>query len=59
MLCLSRKVDEEIYIGDDTRVKVLGIRGGKVKLGIISDQRHRIDRGEVRERIEKERKDGR
>jgi carbon storage regulator len=34
MLALSRRVDEEIVIGDDIRVVVLAIKGPRVRLGI-------------------------
>lgn len=36
MLVLSRKKNESIRIGDDIKVKVLDIRGGHVRLGIVA-----------------------
>lgn len=33
MLVLSRKVDEQIIIGDNVRVTVVSIRGNQVRLG--------------------------
>ena len=35
MLILTRKKEETIKIGDDITVRVLGIQGGNVKLGIV------------------------
>ncbi len=34
MLVLSRKLNEEIVIGDDIRVKLIDVRGNKIRLGI-------------------------
>ena len=34
MLVLSRKEQEHIRIGEDVRISVISIRGGKVRLGI-------------------------
>ena len=34
MLCLSRKINERIIIGDDIVITVVAIRGDKVRLGI-------------------------
>lgn len=36
MLVLGRKLDETIVIGDGIIVKVVGIAGGQVKLGITA-----------------------
>lgn len=54
MLTLSRKLDEEIVIGDDIVVKILRIDGQQVKLGISAPPEVRVDRKEVRERIDAE-----
>jgi carbon storage regulator len=34
MLCISRKVDEKVFIGDNISVQIIEIRAGKVKIGI-------------------------
>lgn len=44
MLVLTRKIDEEILIGE-TRVKVLSVSAGKVKLGVTADTSIPIVRG--------------
>ena len=36
MLVLTRRIDEEIRIGDDVTIKVVGISGCKVRLGITA-----------------------
>jgi len=34
MLVLSRKLDEAIWLGDNIKIKIMGIEKGVVKLGI-------------------------
>jgi len=34
MLVLTRKRDESIHIGDDIRIVVLGVDGGRVRIGV-------------------------
>ncbi len=58
MLVLSRKVDEDILIGDDIWVRVVEIRGDKVRLGIEAPKEMRVDRSEVRDEILRERAAG-
>jgi carbon storage regulator len=47
MLVLSRKVGEEIVIGNDIRIKVLEIRGGKARIGIVAPEHVVVDRQEI------------
>lgn len=56
MLVLSRKADTEICIGDDVVITVLSVRGDTVKIGIKAPREVTVHRGEVRDRIEAERK---
>lgn len=51
MLCLSRKVGEEIVIAGSIRVQVVAVRGDKVRLGITADPSIRVDRAEVHARM--------
>lgn len=51
MLVLSRKVDEEIIIGDDISIKVVSVQNGIVKLGFEAPQDKVILRGELKEAI--------
>lgn len=59
MLVLSRKKDESLIIGDEIEVKVLEIRGDKVRLGVVAPKSVRVDRGEVRDAIAEQQKDRR
>ncbi|MFP3922526.1 carbon storage regulator CsrA [Pseudomonas sp. W5-36] len=51
MLVLTREIGETFNIGDDITVKVLGITGNQVRLGIDAPQSIRIHRAEVIRRI--------
>lgn len=54
MLVLSRHKDECIMIGDDVIVRVVDIRGDKVRLGIEAPNATPIHREEVYEEIKRE-----
>ena len=47
MLVLSRKMNEEVVIGENIRVQVLEVRGGRVKLGFTAPPEVRICRDEL------------
>src|SRR4051794_23086902 len=47
MLVLSRKVGEEIVIGDNIRLKVLSIRGNQIRLGFTAPKDVVIHREEL------------
>ncbi|HEV3236669.1 MAG TPA: carbon storage regulator CsrA [Gemmataceae bacterium] len=50
MLVLSRKLGEEIIIGDNIRIGVLAIHGNHVRLGFTAPQDVSIRREELRQR---------
>lgn len=54
MLVLSRKKDEMITIGDDVTVKVVQIRGDKVRIGITAPVHIPVHRQEVYDVIQAE-----
>ncbi|MEI3600049.1 MULTISPECIES: carbon storage regulator CsrA [unclassified Oceanobacillus] len=47
MLVLTRKKNEAIQIGDDIEIKVLGMEGDQVKLGIEAPKSVDIHRKEI------------
>jgi len=47
MLCLSRRVDEKIMIGDDIVVMVLDVKGDRVRIGIDAPSDVIILRNEI------------
>lgn len=49
MLVLHRKKNQEIVIGKDIRIMVVGIRGNNVRLGITAPENIEVDRLEIRE----------
>ena len=50
MLVLTRKLNESIVIDGNIQVKVVGIRGNQVRLGITAPETLGIYRSELRER---------
>jgi carbon storage regulator len=51
MLVLTRRLGEEIVIGNGIRVTVTAIRGDRVRIGITAPPNVRVDRAEVHARI--------
>lgn len=47
MLVLSRKVGQEILIGDNVRITVTKVSGNRVTLGVEAPEHVRILRGEL------------
>ncbi len=50
MLVLTRRVGEEIVIGNDIRVTIVAVQGSKVRLGIAAPKGILVDRHEVHHR---------
>ena len=51
MLILSRKLEEAIWLGDNIKVKIMGIEKGTVKLGIEAPSEITILREELKEAV--------
>ena len=54
MLVLSRQRDESIIIGDEIEIKVVDIRGDKVRLGITAPKEISVHRKEVYDAIRRQ-----
>jgi len=54
MLVLSRKTNEEILIGNDVRITIVSMQGGKVRLGIDAPRDTNVVRTELLKRDERE-----
>jgi len=51
MLILSRKLDEAIWLGDNIKVKIMGIEKGTVKIGIEAPTNITILREELKDAV--------
>ena len=47
MLVLSRKIGEEILIGENIRLTILSTKGERVRIGIAAPPEVRVDRYEL------------
>ena len=56
MLVLTRQENQSVVIDGNIKVMVIEIRGDKVKLGIDAPPNIPVNRNEVQERIDGERK---
>lgn len=54
MLVLSRKRDEAIVIDGQTVVRVIDIRGDKIRLGIEAPTNVAVHREEIQRRVDRE-----
>src|SRR5688572_29324250 len=54
MLVLSRQRDQSVIIGEDTEVRVVDVRGDKVRLGFIAPRDVTVHRKEVYDQIRRE-----
>lgn len=44
MLIVKRRMEEEFRVGESVQIKVLGVRGGRVLLGVMSAADVRVER---------------
>jgi carbon storage regulator len=56
MLILSRKIDEQIKIGDNITITIIEVRGDQVKIGVEAPKSVKVFREEVFNAIQKENK---
>lgn len=50
MLVLTRRVGEEIIIGENIRVKIVSIKGDRIRVGIEAPNNVSVDRAEIHSR---------
>lgn len=56
MLLLSRRIGESIMIGDNVVIRVLGVSGCQIRLGIAAPKEVPVHREEIFNRIKAEEK---
>jgi carbon storage regulator len=54
MLILTRRQDESLRIGDEVTIKILGIRGKQIRLGVMAPKNVSVHRQEIFERMQRE-----
>ena len=54
MLILTRCLGENLRIGDDVTITVLGVTGNQIRIGIDAPKDVEVHREEIYERIQKE-----
>jgi len=57
MLILTRKSGETITIGENIQIRVLGVKGGQVRIGVDAPREVSVNREEVFERVQAEESD--
>lgn len=54
MLILTRRIGENLIIGDDVKIAVLGVKGNQVRLGIEAPKTTSVHREEIYRKIQDE-----
>lgn len=58
-MILTRRAGETLFIGDDIKVTVLGVKGNQVRIGVEAPKDVEVHREEIYQRIQKEKEEKR
>lgn len=58
MLILTRRGGESLYIGEDIRLTILGVKGNQVRIGVDAPKSIQVHREEIYLRIQEEKVSG-
>lgn len=56
MLIVGRRPHQAVMVGDEITIRVLGVKGNQVRIGITAPPDVEVDREEIRELKERERR---
>jgi carbon storage regulator len=54
MLVLTRKIGEEVVIAGNIRVKIVSLKGDKIRLGVSAPDDISVHRSEVQQRVKQQ-----
>lgn len=54
MLILTRRIGESICIGDDVTVRILGVSGNQIRIGVDAPKSVEVHRDEIYDKIQEE-----
>lgn len=54
MLILTRRIGESIRIGDDVTVRILGVSGNQIRIGVDAPKSVEVHRDEIYDKIQEE-----
>ncbi len=54
MLILSRKVGEQVVVGEDITIQILGVKGKQIRIGIAAPKTVSVHRQEIYARIKEQ-----
>jgi len=54
MLVLTRRVGENMLVGDDVTITILGVKGNQIRIGIVAPKNVAVHREEVWKKVQQQ-----